>query len=203
MRRQSYLPGWGYPPPPPPGWGYVPPPTHRPVSGLAVLVLVTILAALVAPHAKTARAALADFRRPSIDLPGLPRPAPDRAAPARPSPRAGAAVAYARGQLGKPYRWAAEGPAAFDCSGLTWASWRAAGLSIPRTAAGQLAGLPPARGPLRPGDLLIYRTNGPSRRHVAIVAGPGAMIEARGRGIPVRQVPIRRAYLGAVRPGAA
>ena len=37
----------------------------------------------------------------------------------------------------------------FDCSGLTWAAWRAAGVTIPRTAAGQLAGLPRARGPLR------------------------------------------------------
>jgi cell wall-associated NlpC family hydrolase len=191
----------GYPPPWP---AWPPPPRRRPeLSGVTVLVLVTVLAALAAPHAKTARAALADLQLPSIDLPGLPRPAPDRAAPARPSPRADAAVAYARRQLGKPYRWAADGPAAFDCSGLTWASWRAAGVTIPRTAAGQLAGLPPARGPLRPGDLLIYRTNGPSRRHVAIVAGPGRMIEAPGAGIPIRQVPIRRAYLGAVRPGAA
>jgi hypothetical protein len=200
--------GWGYSPPP--GWGYRPPRRPPVVSGLAVLVLVTVLAALTAPHARTIRAALAAGKLPAIDLPGrlprlnlpdLPRP-PDRAAPARPSPRGGAAVSFARRQLGKPYRWGAEGPAAYDCSGLTRASWRAAGVTIPRTVAGQLDNLPRVRGPLRRGDLLIYRTTGPSRRHVALVSAPGRMIEARGRGIPIRQVPIRRSYLGAVRPGA-
>jgi cell wall-associated NlpC family hydrolase len=190
-------------PPPPLGWGYVPPPRPPVLSGLAVLVLVTISAALVAPHARSIRAALVAGKfpvitLPRIDLPDLPR----RAAPARPSPRAGAAVSFARAQLGKPYRWGAAGPGAYDCSGLTWAAWRAAGLSIPRTAAGQLAGLPRVRGPLRPGDLLIYRTDGPSRRHVALVSAPGRMIEARGRDIPIRQTSIRRDYLGAVRPGA-
>jgi NlpC/P60 family protein len=192
------------------GYPFSPPP-HRPPasSGLLVLVLVTITAALTAPHARTIRAALAAGKLPALELPGrLPRldlpdlRPPGRAAPARPSPRAGAAVGFARGQLGKPYRWAAEGPGAYDCSGLTWAAWRAAGVSIPRTAAGQLAQLPRVRGPLRPGDLLIYRTDGPSRRHVALVSAPGRMIEARGRGIPIRQTSIRRDYLGAVRPGA-
>jgi peptidoglycan DL-endopeptidase CwlO len=105
-------------------------------------------------------------------------------------------------QRGKSYRWGAEGPHAYDCSGLTWAAWRAAGVAIPRTAAGQLAGLPRASGQLRPGDLLIYRTDGPSRRHVVMVVGPDRMVEARGHGTPVRSTSIRGGYLGAVRPGA-
>ena len=113
----------------------------------------------------------------------------------------GRAVPYALRQRGKPYRWAAEGPAAFDCSGLTWASWRAAGVSIPRTAAGQLAALPRIRGRLQPGDLLIYPSRGPSRRHVAMVVSRDRMVEALGRGIPVRSTSIRPGWLGAVRPG--
>jgi NlpC/P60 family len=200
--------GWGYPPPPPPGWGY---PRPRPpvVSGLAVLILVTVAFALVAPHARTIRASLAAGRLPALELPGplpridlpdLPR-SPGRTAPARPSPRAGAAVSFARRQLGKPYRWGAEGPHAYDCSGLTWAVWRHAGVTIPRTAAGQLAGLPKVRGRLRPGDLVIYPSKGPSRRHVAMVIAPGRMVEARGRGIPVRSTRLRGGWLGAVRPG--
>jgi peptidoglycan DL-endopeptidase CwlO len=92
-------------------------------------------------------------------------------------------------------------PQAFDCSGLTWAAWRAAGVTIPRTAAGQLAGLPRIRGRLRPGDLVIYLTDGPSRRHVAMVVGRGRMVEALGRAIPIRSTSIRPGYLGAVRPG--
>jgi cell wall-associated NlpC family hydrolase len=124
---------------------------------------------------------------------GAPPPPPPR----RPPPP----VSFARRQLGKPYRWGAEGPHAYDCSGLTWAAWRHAGVTIPRTAAGQLAGLPKVRGRLRPGDLVIYPSKGPSRRHVAMVIAPGRMVEARGRGIPVRSTRLRGGWLGAVRPG--
>jgi peptidoglycan DL-endopeptidase CwlO len=187
---------------PPPGWGYAPPqhPYPRPpeLGGVAVLLVVTVLAALAAPHVRTLRGlvvgGLAEL--PAIGRPGrAPAPGGDGA-------RAGRAVAFALGQRGKPYRWGAEGPHAFDCSGLTWAAWRAAGVTIPRTAAGQLAGLPRVHGRLRPGDLVIYRTDGPSRRHVAMVVGPGRMVEAPSRGIPVRSTSIRPGYLGAVRPGA-
>src|SRR4029453_5755788 len=100
------------------------------------------------------------------------------------------------------YRLGAEGPGAFDCSGFTWAAWQAAGVTIPRTAAGQLAGLPRVRGRLRPGDLVIYRSTGPTGRHVAIVIGQGGRVEALGRGIPIRSTSLRPGHLGAVRPGA-
>jgi cell wall-associated NlpC family hydrolase len=164
---------------------------------------VTVLAALAAPHAHQLRGMVeaGAGALPAIRLPQLPQPpaAPDR----RPSPRAAQAVAYALAQRGKPYRWGTEGPDVFDCSGLTWAAWRAAGVAIPRTAAGQLAGLPPVPGRrLQPGDLVIYPSRGPSGRHVAIVVGPGRMVEALGRGIPVRSTSIRGGRLGAVRPGA-
>jgi cell wall-associated NlpC family hydrolase len=174
----------------------VPPAPRRPApgGGLAVLVVVTVLAALAAPHATTLRGLVADA------LPAIAAPARPGARPA-PGSRAARAVAFALAQQGRPYRWGGEGPVGFDCSGLTWAAWRAAGVRIPRTAAGQLAGLPRVRGQLRPGDLLIYRSRGPSRRHVAMVVGPGRMVEALGRGIPVRSTSIRPRWLGAVRPG--
>ena len=187
--------------PGPPGWGYQPPPylypRRRPeLGGVAVLLVVTVLAALAAPHARTLRGVVAGelSQLPAIRLPARPPAAGGGA-------RAARAVAFALAQRGKPYRWGAEGPHAFDCSGLTWAAWRAAGVVIPRTAAGQLAGLPHAHGRLQPGDLVIYRTDGPSRRHVAMVVGRGRMVEAPARGIPVRSTSIRRGYLGAVRPG--
>jgi cell wall-associated NlpC family hydrolase len=186
-----------------PGWRYYPSPPGRrrpELGGVTVLVLVTVLAALAAPHAHKLRGMVevgADA------LPAIRLPQPPAALDRRPSPRAAQAVAYALAQRGKPYRWAAEGPAAFDCSGLTWAAWRAAGVSIPRTAAGQLAALPRIRGRLQPGDLLIYRSRGPSRRHVAMVVSRGRMVEALGRGIPVRSTSIRPGWLGAVRPGVS
>jgi cell wall-associated NlpC family hydrolase len=194
-------PGWG--PAPRPGWGYYPPPpSRRPeLGGVTVLVLVTVVAALAAPHAHQLRGIVKAGvgALPAIRLPQLPQPpaAPDR----RPSLRAAQAVAYALAQRGKPYRWGARGPDAFDCSGLPWAAWRAAGVSLPRTAAGQLAALPRIRGRLQPGDLLIYPSRGPSRRHVAMVVSRGRMVEALGRGIPVRSTSIRPGWLGAVRPG--
>jgi cell wall-associated NlpC family hydrolase len=169
---------------------------RRPAAGggLAVLVVVTVLAALAGPNAKALRGLVADA------MPVIPAPAPPDSRPAS-GARPARAVAFALAQRGKPYSWGAEGPGAFDCSGLTWAAWRAAGVTIPRTAAGQLADLPRVHGRLQPGDLLIYRTDGPSRRHVAMVVGPGRMVEAPGRGIPVRSTHIRPGYLGAVRPG--
>jgi hypothetical protein len=200
--------GWGYPPPPPPGWGYRPPRASA-GGGLAALVAITVLVFLTAPHAhhlrpqvKAARGlagnlpTLPDLPTPKLQLPRPRLPAP----PARPSPRAGRAVAFALAQRGKPYRWGQEGPGAFDCSGLTWRAWRAAGVSIPRTAEGQRVGLPAARGRLRPGDLVIYRTTGPSRRHVAMVTGPGRMVEARSRATGVVSSPLRGGWLRAVRP---
>ena len=175
-------------------------PARRPeLGGVAVLVVVTVLATLAAPHARTVRGLVVGGL---AELPAIGRAA---RAPATGGDGAGAgrAVAFALAQRGKPYRWGAQGPLAFDCSGLTWAAWRAAGMTIPRTAAGQLAGLPRARGRLQPGDLLIYRTDGPSRRHVAMVVGRGRMVEALGRGIPIRVTNIRGGWLGAVRPGAS
>ena len=79
---------------------------------------------------------------------------------------------------------------------MTWAAWRAAGVTIPRTAAGQLAGLPRVRGRLQPGDLVIYASRGPSRRHVAMVVDRGRMVEAPGRGLPVRLVQHARRLAG-------
>ena len=159
-------------------------------GGLAVLIVVTVLASLAAPHAQALQEMLAAGAMPG---PSAGRPAAGAPAPA---PAAARAVAFALGQLGKPYRWGAQGPHTFDCSGLTWAAWRAAGVAIPRTAAGQLAGLPRVRGRLQPGDLVIYRSRGPSRRHVAMVVGGGRMVEAPARGVPVRVTGLRGGFTG-------
>jgi cell wall-associated NlpC family hydrolase len=166
---------------------------------VGVLVAVTVLALLVAPHAK----ALRDSVPAGLLAIGLPRLDRTQPAPAVRSPRAAGAVAFALAQRGKPYRWGTDGPAAYDCSGLVWAAWRAAGVAIPRTAAAQLASLPRVRSRLRPGDLVVYRSDGPTRRHVAMVVGPGRMVEALGRGVPVRVTGLRDSWLGAVRPGGA
>jgi cell wall-associated NlpC family hydrolase len=178
-------------------------PPRRPPDGggLAVLLVVTITALLAAPQAHRLRPVVDQLRRADLPAVRLPR------LPAAPSPAAGdggratRAVAFALAQQGKPYQWGAQGPNAYDCSGLTWAAWRAAGVTIPRTAADQLAGLPRVRGRAQPGDLLIYRSQGPSGRHVAMVVGGGRMVEALRAGVLVRVTELRDGWLGAVRPG--
>ena len=48
------------------------------------------------------------------------------------------ALAYAKSQLGKPYRYASAGPSSYDCSGLTSAAWSQVGVSLPRTSQSQI-----------------------------------------------------------------
>ena len=51
-------------------------------------------------------------------------------------PAAAIAVAFAMRQVGKPYQWGATGPDAYDCSGLVYAAYAAAGIRIARTTFG-------------------------------------------------------------------
>lgn len=91
------------------------------------------------------------------------------------SGRAGTAVRYAYGALGKPYVWAASGPNGYDCSGLTMAAWSAAGVSLSHNAATQWNQVSHiSRGSLQPGDLVFYENLG----HVAIYVGNGQVIHA-------------------------
>jgi len=46
-------------------------------------------------------------------------------------------VDFAKQQLGKAYKYGAEGPNAFDCSGLTYYVYKHFGYSIPRDSEGQ------------------------------------------------------------------
>jgi cell wall-associated NlpC family hydrolase len=118
------------------------------------------------------------------------------------------AVAVALAQLGSPYAWGAEGPATFDCSGLTSFAYAAAGITIPRVSRAQAA----AYGGLRPidplhlvaGDLVFFADNpgNPSTiHHVGMYIGKGLMVEAPHTGAVVRTSSIwRPSYAGAVRP---
>ncbi|MET7616472.1 NlpC/P60 family protein [Streptomyces sp. NPDC005408] len=116
-----------------------------------------------------------------------------------PNPRAAQAVAYAYGALGKPYVWGATGPTSFDCSGLTQAAWRSAGVSLPRTTYTQInAGRRVSRSELAPGDLVFFYSG---VSHVGLYIGGGQMIHAPRPGAPVRVAPIdEMPFAGAARP---
>ena len=98
-----------------------------------------------------------------------------------------AAVAFARAQVlaRKPYVWGAAGPNSFDCSGLAYAAYKAAGLGYPNwqrvTAALYFVDTQRvALSDLVPGDLLFYSYDGSVQNihHVTIYAGNGMMWEA-------------------------
>ncbi|WP_217141896.1 C40 family peptidase [Streptomyces sp. AC627_RSS907] len=118
---------------------------------------------------------------------------------ARPSAKGDRAVRFAVEQLGKPYEWGAEGPASYDCSGLTSVAWQRAGTPIPRTSQEQWARLEHVPlGELRPGDLVVYF---PEATHVAMYLGDGMVVQAPRPGAEVKVSPIAaNPVLGAVRP---
>lgn len=103
-----------------------------------------------------------------------------------PQPNANTAIATACRQLGKMYLFGAAGPDRFDCSGLTLFSWKAAGKSLPRTAADQWRAVQRiTKDQLQPGDLIFfYNSSNPS--HVGMYAGGGQMIHASRSGQPVK-----------------
>jgi peptidoglycan DL-endopeptidase CwlO len=110
--------------------------------------------------------------------------APPKNPPPPPSSGAGAAVAYARAQLGKPYQWGAAGPDSFDCSGLTMRAWEAGGVSLAHYAAAQYANTAHvAIANLQPGDLVFF---GSDLHHVGLYIGGGQMIDAPSTGSFVR-----------------
>ena len=95
-----------------------------------------------------------------------------------------AAMSTALGKLGKPYRWGAVGPNAFDCSGLVKFSFGAAGRSLPRTSrAMATVGIPVRKADLQPGDLVFFYK---PVSHVGIYIGNGKIVHASRSGQPVK-----------------
>ena len=95
-----------------------------------------------------------------------------------------AAMTNALAKLGKPYRWGAVGPNAFDCSGLVKWSFGQAGRSLPRTSRAQAgAGMPVSRANLQPGDLVFFYK---PISHVGIYIGNNKIVHASRSGQPVK-----------------
>ncbi|MDQ1026711.1 cell wall-associated NlpC family hydrolase [Streptomyces umbrinus] len=99
--------------------------------------------------------------------------------------KADKALAFARAQVGKPYVWGASGPGSYDCSGLTQAAWKAAGVTLPRTTWDQVnAGTTVSVNSAQPGDLVFFYDD---ISHVGIYIGDGMMIHAPKPGAYVRE----------------
>ncbi|WP_228644512.1 C40 family peptidase [Microtetraspora sp. AC03309] len=117
----------------------------------------------------------------------------------------GVAATWALQQLGKPYVWAAAGPASYDCSGLTMRAWERAGVDLDHWTGTQWQSGPHVPiDQLQPGDLVFFGrvTRDPgSIHHVGLYIGRGLMVHAPQTGDVVRIAPIWRPDLvGATRP---
>ncbi len=132
-------------------------------------------------EADYARLSAADQARVDTVLAG---PELDRTSPApAPTAAAGAAVATALAQRGDRYVPAAEGPDAFDCSGLTMYAYASAGIQLPHSSRAQSQlGVAVTRKDLQPGDLVFFYT---PISHVGMYIGNGQMVHASVPGRPV------------------
>ncbi|MGW4826271.1 C40 family peptidase [Amycolatopsis japonica] len=138
-----------------------------------------------AQHEQIARAVIAGTGSASC----LPQAAPTEAATR--------ALAYARAQIGLPYVWGGNGPeggdSGFDCSGLTTAAYKSAGITLPRTAHTQYrATARITEAQLQAGDLVFYGNPNTKIHHVGLYIGDGHMVDAPTFGEPVGIHPIRR-----------
>ncbi|MEU2777180.1 NlpC/P60 family protein [Streptomyces sp. NPDC007162] len=136
---------------------------------------------------------------PAVPVVTAPAPAPaafpQAVAVAEPG-KAMRALEFARAQIGRPCVWGATGPESYDCSSLTQAAWRAAGVTLPRTAPEQtLAGTPVTLAAVEPGDLVFFFDND---SHVGIYAGGGTMIHAPSPGASIREESIYNAGESAI-----
>ncbi|CAM5734626.1 hypothetical protein SALBM311S_09034 [Streptomyces alboniger] len=138
----------------------------------------------------------------------IPAPAPVAPVPAGQATDAGydlkaaKVIAFARAQIGRPCVWGAAGPGSYDAAGLTQASWKAAGVGLPRSAQGQATvGTAVPLAEVRVGDLIFFYDD---LSHVGLFVGNGTMIHAPGPGAYIREESVfhagESAIRGAVRP---
>lgn len=102
------------------------------------------------------------------------------------TPSGAKVLAEAKRHVGRPYRYGASGPSAFDCSGYTMYVYRkAAGKKLPHKAHSQQRyGRAVSKSAARPGDLIVIRS-GSYGTHAGVYAGGGYMYDAPHPGTKV------------------
>lgn len=106
-------------------------------------------------------------------------------------------LAFAQSKIGCAYSYGGVGPSAYDCSGLVYAAYKNAGLSIARTADAQYRQVAAAGylvkdvSSLRPGDLVFFY---PGIGHVGVYEGNGSFVHASTYGVGVIRSSLYSAY---------
>jgi len=102
-----------------------------------------------------------------------------------------AVLRRARAQKGKPYRWGAQGPSAFDCSGLVRYVMKGVGVKgLPRTSQAMAHEAHRiSKSQKKRGDLIFF-TSGSHVYHVAVYAGKNMIWHAPGSGRRVQKIKI-------------
>jgi cell wall-associated NlpC family hydrolase len=116
----------------------------------------------------------------------------DRGAAQVPSAQVAGAqvVRAAAGEHGEPYKYGANGPESFDCSGLTQHVYAQFGVELPHNSAAQYRAVDHvAKAEMRRGDLVFFH-NQDGIYHVGIYAGDKQVWAAQNPGEDVRKHPI-------------
>jgi cell wall-associated NlpC family hydrolase len=110
----------------------------------------------------------------------------------------GAAVAnFAISKVGGPYVWGGNGPAGYDCSGLTRAAYLSIGISLPHSSSAQFGyGVPVSLSELKPGDLVFYYSG---ISHVGVYVGNGMIVHASTYGVGIIYSPVAHAPVAGAR----
>ncbi len=109
-------------------------------------------------------------------------------------------VAAAQDQLCKPYKWSAEGPDAFDCSGLVYYCMKQSGHNISRRNAKSYSQnnswkLISSMSDLKAGDLVFFKSDSKdSVNHTGICISSGTMIHASSSKGQVAKSNLHQAY---------
>lgn len=138
------------------------------------------------------------FQRTTVILPGqsINLPAGATVSSSNPAPsatdtRITKVLDFARAQIGKPYRFGAVGPDAYDCSGLVRAAFRQIGVTLPHSSLEQSkrgTSIDWRAEEIRPGDLVFtFSSSNPTQiSHVGIAVSDTQWIEAPFTGADVR-----------------
>lgn len=104
-------------------------------------------------------------------------------------------VSTVKAQVGKPYVYGAAGPNSFDCSGLTYYSYKKAGVYLNRSSRDQASnGKHVSKSNLKPGDLIFFNSGTNSIRHVGMYVGNNKFVHSPSPGKTVRYESLSTSY---------